>query len=95
MAVAETDVRAHARWFGTPVKRKEDPRLLTGRGHYVADISLPRTVHCALLRSPHAHARINRIDVSKAKTLPGVGRAGGEQAGPDEAPRRAVGLPLS
>ncbi|OGQ84044.1 MAG: hypothetical protein A3F90_14745 [Deltaproteobacteria bacterium RIFCSPLOWO2_12_FULL_60_19] len=72
MAVAETDVRAHARWFGTPVKRKEDPRLLTGRGHYVADISLPRTVHCALLRSPHAHARIHRIDVSKAQALPGV-----------------------
>ena len=38
--------------------RKEDPRLLTGRGRYVGDIALPGMLHVALLRSPHAHARI-------------------------------------
>ncbi|MBI4490939.1 MAG: xanthine dehydrogenase family protein, partial [Deltaproteobacteria bacterium] len=72
MARAETDVRAQAKWIGTPVNRKEDPRLLTGRGCYVDDFKLPGMVHCALLRSPHAHARIKRIDLRKAKAHPGV-----------------------
>jgi carbon-monoxide dehydrogenase large subunit len=52
--------------------RKEDPRLLTGRGRYVADIALPGLLHVALLRSPHAHARIHRIDAARARALPGV-----------------------
>ena len=52
--------------------RKEDPRLLTGRGRYVADIALPGMLHAALLRSPHAHARIRRVDSARAREYPGV-----------------------
>jgi aerobic carbon-monoxide dehydrogenase large subunit len=52
--------------------RKEDPRLLTGRGRYVADIALPGLLHVALLRSPHAHARIRHIDASRARAHRGV-----------------------
>ena len=52
--------------------RKEDPRLLTGRGRYVADIVLPGMLHAALVRSPHAHARIVGIDAARAREHPGV-----------------------
>ncbi len=72
MAVSEPDVQAHAKWFGTPVRRKEDPRLLTGEGCFVDDVKLPGMLHCALLRSPYGHARIRRIDVNGAKALSGV-----------------------
>src|SRR5260370_37264764 len=54
------------------MKRVEDPRLLTGCGTYIDDIHLPNMAHAAMLRSPHAHARITSIDTSRAKTLPGV-----------------------
>ena len=60
------------RWFGAPVQRSEDPRLLRGKGNYVDDIDLPEMLHAAVLRSPHAHARILAIDVNAARTLPGV-----------------------
>jgi carbon-monoxide dehydrogenase large subunit len=60
------------KFFGAPVKRTEDPALLTGRGHYVDDIRMPGTLHAAFVRSPHAHARINGIDGSAARALPGV-----------------------
>ena len=60
------------RYFGQRVKRSEDPRLLTGRGTFVDDIRLPGTAHAAFLRSPHAHARILRIDTTRARTAPGV-----------------------
>jgi len=60
------------RYFGERVKRSEDPRLLTGRGTYVDDIRLPGVAHAAFLRSPHAHARILRIDVTRAQAAPGV-----------------------
>ena len=52
--------------------RKEDPRLLTGRGRYVADLALPGLLHAVILRSPHAHARIRRIDAERARAHPGV-----------------------
>jgi carbon-monoxide dehydrogenase large subunit len=55
-----------------PVPRVEDPRLLVGRGRYTDDIVLPRMVHGVVLRSPHAAARINGIDVSAARAAPGV-----------------------
>jgi len=58
--------------MGKRVKRKEDPRLLTGLGKFVDDVRLPRMAHAAILRSPHAHARIIRVDVSKAEAMPGV-----------------------
>ena len=60
------------RWFGAPVQRSEDPRLLRGKGNYVDDIDLPNVLHAAVLRSPHAHARILSIDTTAARDLPGV-----------------------
>lgn len=58
--------------LGQPVPRTEDPRLLTGRGRYVADVSLPGQAVALLLRSPHAHADINGIDTRDAAAAPGV-----------------------
>ena len=60
------------KWIGQSMKRVEDPRLLTGQGRYIDDIDLPNMLHAAVLRSPHAHARIVSIDVSAAVALPGV-----------------------
>ncbi|HEX6511735.1 MAG TPA: xanthine dehydrogenase family protein molybdopterin-binding subunit [Chloroflexota bacterium] len=54
--------------------RAEDPRLLTGRGQFVADVQLPRALHLAFLRSPHPHARITRLDVSHACQATGVAK---------------------
>ncbi|MCX2727523.1 xanthine dehydrogenase family protein molybdopterin-binding subunit [Thermomicrobium sp. 4228-Ro] len=58
--------------FGAAVKRREDPRLITGRGNFTDHIRLPGTLVMAIKRSPHAHARIVRIDTSKARAMPGV-----------------------
>src|SRR5215471_1947597 len=58
--------------IGRPVRRKEDFRLLTGRGRYVDDVTLPGMVHAVFVRSPHAHARIAAIDTTKAAAAPGV-----------------------
>jgi carbon-monoxide dehydrogenase large subunit len=60
------------RFFGQPIKRNEDPRLLTGRALFVDDVHLPGMLHVAFLRSDLAHARINSIDVSAARQRPGV-----------------------
>jgi carbon-monoxide dehydrogenase large subunit len=60
------------RLFGKSIKRREDPRFLTGRGQYVDDVKLPGMTHAAFVRSPHPHARIAAIDVSRAKAMPGV-----------------------
>ena len=57
------------RWFGAPVQRSEDPRLLRGKGTYVDDIDLPNVLQAAVLRSPHAHARILSIDATAAREL--------------------------
>ena len=57
---------------GARLKRLDDPRLLTGRGWYVDDITLPRMVHVAFVRSPHAHATVERVDVDAARRSPGV-----------------------
>jgi carbon-monoxide dehydrogenase large subunit len=57
---------------GTRVKRREDPRLITGRGQYVDDIDLVRTTYMSVVRSEHAHARITNVDVSRARSMPGV-----------------------
>ena len=58
--------------FGQRIPRKEDARLLTGRGRYVADVRLPDQVHVAFVRSPLAHARIVSVDVTAALALDGV-----------------------
>ena len=60
------------RSFGEPVKRNEDRRLLTGQARFIDDIELPGLLHAAFLRSQVAHARILRIDVSRALQRPGV-----------------------
>jgi carbon-monoxide dehydrogenase large subunit len=63
---------ATERLFGKSVKRREDPRFITGRGKYVDDLKLPGMTYAAFVRSPHAHARIKSIDVAAAKAHPGV-----------------------
>ena len=63
---------AVTRLFGSSVKRVEDPRMITGHGSYTDDIKLPGMAYLAILRSPYAHARIKRIDTSRAKQHPGV-----------------------
>ncbi len=60
------------RYIGKRMKRKEDPRLIQGIGHYVDDLQLSGMHHAAIVRSPHAHARIRSLDTSKARTAPGV-----------------------
>jgi carbon-monoxide dehydrogenase large subunit len=58
--------------IGASVKRKEDIRFITGKGHYVDDINRPGQAHAYFLRSPHAHATIDKIDLSAALKAPGV-----------------------
>lgn len=60
------------KYIGTQRRTKEDPRFVTGRGHYVADIALPGMKHVALVTSPHASARIKAIRTDKALAMPGV-----------------------
>ena len=60
------------RFFGAPVKRNEDRKLLTGRALFIDDVELPGMLHAAFLRSQVAHARIKSIDVSEALKRPGV-----------------------
>ena len=58
--------------IGQAVRRVEDRRFLTGQGRYVDDITLPSICHGVNVLSPHAHARIKKVDASKAKAAPGV-----------------------
>jgi aerobic carbon-monoxide dehydrogenase large subunit len=58
--------------IGQPVPRIEDPRFITGRGRYVDDFDLPQQCYGVAVMSPHAHARIKRVDTAKAKAAPGV-----------------------
>jgi carbon-monoxide dehydrogenase large subunit len=58
--------------IGQPVRRVEDNRFLKGQGHYVDDVVLPNMAHGVNVLSPHAHAKIKKIDTSKAKAAPGV-----------------------
>jgi carbon-monoxide dehydrogenase large subunit len=58
--------------FGASVRRLEDPRLLTGRGQFVADLALPGLLHVAVYRSPHPHARLTGLDAGAARRRPGV-----------------------
>ena len=60
------------RMFGSGIRRREDPRLITGRASYTDDITLPGMAYAAILRSPYAHANITSIDPSEAKCQPGV-----------------------
>jgi len=59
-------------YIGTRTPRKEDPKLIQGRGTFTDDVTLPAMVYVSLVRSPHAHARIRRIDAAAARKEPGV-----------------------
>ena len=67
--MSETDREPYV---GRPLKRSEDPKLVTGRGQYVEDITLPGLAHLAFLRSPHAHARVKALRTDAARRAPGV-----------------------
>ncbi len=58
--------------IGTPVRRREDYRFLTGQGTYTDDINRPRQLYAYILRSQHANARITRVDASAAAKAAGV-----------------------
>src|ERR1700683_4237649 len=58
--------------IGGAVRRKEDLRLVTGRGRYSDDLNFPGQAYAAMVRSPHAHARIREIDTAAARAMPGV-----------------------
>ena len=60
------------RIFGSGIRRREDPRLITGDATFTDDVKLPGMVHAAILRSPHAHAKIKSIDTTAASGAPGV-----------------------
>jgi aerobic carbon-monoxide dehydrogenase large subunit len=61
-----------SRIFGSAIKRREDPRLITGQARYTDDFVLPNMVFMAVVRSPYAHAKIKSIDTKKAASMPGV-----------------------
>lgn len=61
-----------SQWIGKPLRRLEDAKLLSGQGRFTDDVSLPGQAHAAFTRSPHAHARISRLDTSAARAAPGV-----------------------
>jgi len=65
-------VSTPSKLVGAVVKRKEDPRLVTGTSTYVTDIALPSMLHVAFVRSPHAHATLRGIDTTRALRRPGV-----------------------
>jgi aerobic carbon-monoxide dehydrogenase large subunit len=58
--------------FGSSVRRREDPRLITGYGHFTEDVKMPKLAHAVFLRSPYAHAKIKSINTEKAKSQQGV-----------------------
>ena len=76
--------------IGARIQRKEDYRFLTGAGQYTDDVTLPGQTHAAFVRSPHAHARIKSIDISKAKAAEGVLAV---YTGDDVAAAKLGGLP--
>src|SRR5487761_320419 len=59
-------------FVGRSLMRREDRRLLTGRGQFIADLALPHMLHAVLVRSPAAHARIRSLDLSRAAAMPGI-----------------------
>ncbi|MBM3769739.1 MAG: xanthine dehydrogenase family protein molybdopterin-binding subunit [Acidimicrobiia bacterium] len=61
-----------SRIFGSGIRRREDPRLITGAATYTDDLTMPGMLHAVMLRSPHAYAKITRIDTSRARQAPGV-----------------------
>jgi hypothetical protein len=64
--------KSELKTVGKPERRVDSVKLATGRGTFVDDIALPGLLHVRILHSPHAHARITRIDASQARAMPGV-----------------------
>ena len=60
------------KYVGQPLRRREDFKFVTGQGRYTDDIKAPGMLHMAVLRSPHAHAIIKKVDLSAASAAPGV-----------------------
>jgi carbon-monoxide dehydrogenase large subunit len=67
-----TSKNTNFRFIGQPIPRTEDARLLIGRGQFSDDFGFPGQTYAAMVRSPHAHARIVRVDTAAAKKMPGV-----------------------
>jgi carbon-monoxide dehydrogenase large subunit len=72
MSFLASRTRSAPEGVGKPVRRREDPRLVTGAGCYTDDVNLPGQAYASIVRSPHAHARIVRIDTAPALASPGV-----------------------
>jgi carbon-monoxide dehydrogenase large subunit len=72
VSFVQSRTRTAPEGIGRPVRRTEDERLVTGRGCYTGDVSLPGQAHACLVRAPHAHAVIARIDIADAMKTPGV-----------------------
>src|SRR5439155_5904875 len=70
--IGAPDTRRDVGLIGASVPRVEDARFLAGHGRYLADLAFPGVLHVAFLRSPHAHARIGRVDLASARAMPGV-----------------------
>jgi aerobic carbon-monoxide dehydrogenase large subunit len=83
------------KFIGVPIKRLEDPRLLVGGGRYVDDLVRPGMAHAAIVRSPHAHARVIHVDGRRALVRPGVLAVvtGADLAGVPTIPLRQAGKP--
>jgi carbon-monoxide dehydrogenase large subunit len=72
MSFLSSRTRSAPEGIGQPVRRKDDARLLVGDGRYSDDVNLPGQVHACFVRSPHAHARIDRVNIAAALATPGV-----------------------
>src|SRR5438093_13014492 len=72
MSFLESRTRSAREGFGKPVLRKEDARLLVGGGCYSDDVNVPGQVYACFVRSPHAHARVERIESAAAPAPSGV-----------------------
>ena len=72
MSFLASRTRSAPEGVGKPVRRREDPGLVTGAGRYTGDVNLPGQAYASMVRSPHAHARILRIDTAPALATPGV-----------------------
>src|SRR5437764_15067876 len=80
--------------LGSPIKRREDPRLITGQATYVDDIKIPGMLHMAVLRSPYGHARIKSMNTDAARQYPGVKAVYTAEAMKGAVGNGAVAVPL-
>ena len=72
MSFLQSRTRSAREGFGKPILRKEDARLLVGGGCYSDDVNVPGQAYACFVRSPHAHARVGRVDIAAALATAGV-----------------------